>query len=108
MDAFLATFWLIGQILSIVALSAGLVLSVLYWGLRETQSAPVSSGPIELAVVRNGGADEVIVVARGPAPEMAKDIYDQLAQLSEEKAEEARPPFMRFPSTQGPRPAAPA
>lgn len=31
MDAFLAMFWLIGQILSVVALGVGLVLSVLYW-----------------------------------------------------------------------------
>ena len=35
MDAILAASWLAGQILSLVALCVGLVLSVLYWGLRD-------------------------------------------------------------------------
>ena len=108
MDAFLATFWLIGQILSVVALCVGLVLSVLYWSLRDAvpQFVPERDESIDEAIVRDRAADEVIAVA---SPATAMPIGPlQIVQASREDGEEAKPPFMPFPPTQGPRPAAPA
>jgi hypothetical protein len=108
MDAFLATFWLIGQILSVVALCIGLVLSVLYWGLRDAvpRFVPEGDESIDAGIVRDHMAREAAPTR--PVPAMSADTYEQLARLSEEKAEEARPRYLPVPPTQGPRPAAPA
>jgi hypothetical protein len=109
MDAFLAMFWLIGQILSVVALCVGLVLSILYWGLRDAvpRFVPEKDDSIDEAIARDRMAGEA-VATRDPVPAMSADTYEQLAQLSGEPAEEARPPLIHFPPGQGPRPAAPA
>jgi hypothetical protein len=108
MEDFLATFSLIGQILSLVALSVGLVFSVLYWSLRDAvpQFVPEREEFVDEAIVRDRGADEAIAVARAAAPAMPMATL-QIVQSGGEEGEEAKPPFMRFPPTQGPRPAAP-
>jgi hypothetical protein len=108
MEDFLATFWLIGQILSLVALSVGLVFSVLYWGLRDAvpQFVPEREESVDEAIVRDRGADAVIAVARAPAPATPMGTL-QIVQSGKEEGEEAKPPFMRFPPAQGPRPTAP-
>ena len=107
MDDFLATFWLIGQILSAVAFCVGLVLSVLYWGLRDAvpQFAPEREMPIDNAYVPDHGPDEMIGVVHAPAPAMPIGVLQVVARDEED---DAKPPFMHFPPGQGPRPAAPA
>ena len=96
MDDFLATFWLIGQILSAVAFCVGLVLSVLYWGLRDAvpQFTPEPEKFIDNSAV-----------VRAPASPMPIGV---LKVVGRDEGDDPKPPFMHFPPGQGPRPAAPA
>ena len=104
MDAILAASWLAGQILSLVALCVGLVLSVLYWGLRDAVPPFVPEQKDE-EIEHDRRPDEIIAVTRGPAPAMPIGVI-QVVRASEDEGEEAKRRFMHFPPTQGPRPAA--
>jgi hypothetical protein len=106
MDDFLATFWLIGQILSVVALSAGLILSIRHRGLWE-----VARPSVVEATASDRDAIKNIPVEWGSLPRIVLPNGASLEALVETRNEGAEAPEHRFialPPTHGPRPAAPA